>query len=427
MKTMSGKMMGGLLALGVGLAVGAPPLVGQEVAVTASPQGWLGIRYALDVPRAPNRPEAEPTMVILDVQDDSPARRAGVAPGDTVLRIDGRAVSARTLTDLRALEPGQRVRLTLRREGRTVNADIVSGRRPAALAPHVSVQMDSIRGAIVAHMDSARLNLESGRVTIVRGPEGETIVRGPEGRPVAEVRRRGGLIIPRVSDLTDPAETVPLELFLFHSQEADSLRREMTRLQRELQRVNQAEARRIRELAEEMARARREIDQNDARLREIREREARLQLEMARMRQEMERARVEARREQTERLQRLTEQSRRMAERSQRAVEEARAAFRPLSLYAAGQNMLAGARLTDLNPGLAEYFEVERGVLVTEVLEDTPAAQAPLVAGDVIVRVGEVEVADLAGLRAALTRSSGGAIVTVVRKGRRVSVELPRE
>lgn len=419
--------MGGLLALGVGLAVGASPLVGQEVAVTASPQGWLGIRYALEVPRAPNRPEAEPTMVILDVQDDSPARRAGVAPGDTVLRIDGRAVSGATLADLRALEPGQRVRLTLRREGRTVNADIVSGRRPVAVAPHVSVQIDSIRSAIVAHMDSARHSLAGGRVTIVRGPEGETIVRGPHGDRTVEVRPRGALVIPRVSDLTDPAETVPLELFLFHSQEADSLRREMTRLQRELQRVKRAEEHRIRELAEEMARARREIDQNDVRLRELREREARLQLEMAQMRQEMERARVEARRQQTERVQRLTEQSRRVAERSQRIAERARAAFRPLSLYVAGQNMLAGARLTDLNPALAEYFEVERGVLITEVLEDTPAAQAPLVAGDVIVRVGETDVADLAGLRAALTRSSGETGVTVVRKGRRVTVELPRE
>lgn len=426
--------MGGLLALGVGLAVGAPPVVGQEVAVTGSPQGWLGIRYALDVPRAPDRPQAEPTMVILDVQDDSPARRAGVAPGDTVLRIDGRAVSGEALADLRALEPGQRVRLTLRREGRTVDADIVSGRRPVAVAPHVSVQIDSIRSAIVAHMDSARHSLAGGRITIVRGPEGETIVRSPHGDRTVEVRRRGTLVVPEVSDLTDPAETVPLELFLFHSQEADSLRREMTRLQRELQRVSQAEERRIRELAEEMARARREIDQNDARLRELREREARLQLEMARMRQEMERARVEARRQQTERVQRVTEQrrrmaeqSRRMAERSQRVAERARAAFRPLSLYAAGQNMLAGARLTDLNPALAEYFEVERGVLVTEVLEDTPAAQAPLVAGDVIVRVGETDVADLAGLRAALMRSSGGTGVTVVRKGRRVTVELPRE
>lgn len=353
MKTISGKMTGGLLALGVGLALGAPPLVGQEVAVPTSPHGWLGIRYALDVPQAPDRPEAEPTMVILDVQDDSPARRAGVAPGDTVLRIDGRVVSGATLADLRSLEPGQRVRLTLRRAGRTVDADVVAGRRAVAVVPHISV--------------------------------------------------------------------------LFRSQEADSLRREMTRLQWELQRVSQAEAQRIRELAEEMARARREIDQNDARLREFREREARLQVEMARMRQEMERAQVEARRQQTERLQRLAEQSRWVAERSQEVAVEVREAFRPLSLYAAGQNMLAGARLTDLNPALAEYFEAERGVLVTEVLEDTPAAQAPLVAGDVIVRVGETGVADLAGLRAALARSSGSATLTVVRKGRRVTVELPRE
>lgn len=421
----------GLLALALCAVSGATPPAAsaqqarQGVAVTQDTRGWLGIRFGLEVRALRSGDEPELTMRINDVQEGSPAARAGVQPGDTVLRIDGRPVSTATLEAVfGGLAPGDRVRLTLRRSGRALETSVVAGSRPSTItvSPTVSVRLDSMTNAIVARMDSARINFERGGVTVVGGSGSREWVRiHPD--TLHRVFPQGRAIVSRVGGVSDPTETIPFELFLFDSQEANALRSEMARVQRELQRVAEAESRRLQELA----RARQQIDQSDARLRELRELEAELQLEMARMQEQIGRAREEARRVRVARIQEIQEQSRQVAEATRRAVAEHRADFRPLSLYAAGQDMVAGARLTELNPALAEYFEVESGVLVTEVLEDTPAADAPLVAGDVIVAVGDAPVADLSDLRAALVRGSGESSLTVVRKGRRVRVTLPRE
>lgn len=444
---MSRHATAGLLALALCAVSGAtPPAASAQqarpgVAVTQDTRGWLGIRFGLEVRSLRSGDEPELTMRINDVQEGSPAARAGIQPGDTVLRIDGRPVSTATLEAVfGGLAPGDHVRLTLRRSGRALETSVVAGSRPSTItvSPTVSVRLDSMTNAIVARMDSARISLERGGVAVVRGSGSREWVRiHPdtlhrvwtfEGRNPLHADSlhffpQGRAIVSRMGGVSDPTETIPFELFLFDSQEANALRREMARVQRELQRVGEAESRRLQELA----RARQQIDQSDARLRELRELEAELQLEMARMQEQIERARDEARRVRVARIQEIQEQSRQVAEATRRAVAEHRADFRPLSLYAAGQNMVAGARLTELNPALAEYFEVESGVLVTEVLEDTPAADAPLVAGDVIVAVGDAPVADLSDLRAALVRGSGESSLTVVRKGRRVRVTLPRE
>ncbi len=46
-----------------------------------------------------------------------------------------------------------------------------------------------------------------------------------------------------------------------------------------------------------------------------------------------------------------------------------------------------GVSLYELNPQLADYFGVEAGVLIDEVIEDSPAEAAGLKAGDVIVEI----------------------------------------
>ena len=59
-----------------------------------------------------------------------------------------------------------------------------------------------------------------------------------------------------------------------------------------------------------------------------------------------------------------------------------------------------GVRLTDLGDQLAAYFKVggDGGVLVTEVVEGSAAAKAGMLAGDVIVAVGDQSVSDAAEL-----------------------------
>ena len=76
----------------------------------------------------------------------------------------------------------------------------------------------------------------------------------------------------------------------------------------------------------------------------------------------------------------------------------------PGSMVTMGQRVVAGAELASLNPGLGSYFGVEEGVLVTEVLEHTPAYQAGLRPGDVVIRVAGEAVRSIPELRDAMDR-----------------------
>ena len=89
-----------------------------------------------------------------------------------------------------------------------------------------------------------------------------------------------------------------------------------------------------------------------------------------------------------------------------------------------------GVRVESLNRDLGSYFGVPdgKGVLIVEVMKDTPAEKAELKAGDVITRVGERAVEDPEDLVRALPEDAGKVTLTVVRKGakRTVQAELDR-
>jgi len=102
-----------------------------------------------------------------------------------------------------------------------------------------------------------------------------------------------------------------------------------------------------------------------------------------------------------------------------RSIEE----VRPLSPYLAGLTRVAGAELRTLNPGLGQYFGVGQGLLVTEVSEGTPASEAGLRGGDVIVNSGGRPVTTLLELRGSLTTKDGWEL-EVVRAGERISITL---
>jgi C-terminal processing protease CtpA/Prc len=86
-----------------------------------------------------------------------------------------------------------------------------------------------------------------------------------------------------------------------------------------------------------------------------------------------------------------------------------------------------GVYVHDLSEGLAEYFEVPdgEGVLVDDIVEDSPADAAGIKAGDVIVRIGDEDVADTEELVDAISemdRDTPTPIV-LIRKGERLTVE----
>lgn len=94
-----------------------------------------------------------------------------------------------------------------------------------------------------------------------------------------------------------------------------------------------------------------------------------------------------------------------------------------------GQDAVAGARFTPINEGLSTYFGVERGLLVVEVVEGTPAADSGLESGDVVVRVDGAEVRAVEELRRTIMEGyrSPPVQLRVVREGREIELELDRE
>ena len=84
-----------------------------------------------------------------------------------------------------------------------------------------------------------------------------------------------------------------------------------------------------------------------------------------------------------------------------------------------------GVQIQDINEDLGDALGVTggKGVLVTDVIKDTPASRAGMKAGDVITRVGDRTVEDVDGLRQALRGQEGRVSVTVLRKGARRTID----
>lgn len=87
---------------------------------------------------------------------------------------------------------------------------------------------------------------------------------------------------------------------------------------------------------------------------------------------------------------------------------------------------LAGAELTELNPGLSALAEVDRpGVFVINVAAGTPAKESGLIAGDVIVKAGPLIVEDPGDLIRAFRESNGSTLrLEIIRKKKAQTVTL---
>jgi predicted metalloprotease with PDZ domain len=87
-----------------------------------------------------------------------------------------------------------------------------------------------------------------------------------------------------------------------------------------------------------------------------------------------------------------------------------------IRIYVGGRTRL-GVKLSDLTPQLAEYFGLKdrTGVLITEVMKDTPAEKAGLKAGDVLLTVGGDKVEDPGDVRESLGDREGAVELTVMR------------
>ena len=301
------------------LLAAAGPAAAQTAAPRPAPTpaepGWIGFWYASS---------GAPWVVVERVERGSPAQRAGLAAGDTVVAVNGRTPGAEGLGAMgRGLRVGDAVRLVVRRGGLQRRFAVVAAARPESLAVSLRFVTDSVQRTIMRSVDSARL----------------AVVRGlPEPAAPAPT-----VVVAPTPPLPDPASGQPFHMFVAASSDALLAQLDLVR---------------------------------DA----------------------------------------------------QRAPPLPRAAPAPpaLSPWVLGADRVAGARLTPLNEGLATYFGTGEGLLVVEVAPGTPAGEAGLVPGDVLLEAAGRPLADLADLRAALARAAGRpAALQVLRRGKRFETRLP--
>ena len=94
--------------------------------------------------------------------------------------------------------------------------------------------------------------------------------------------------------------------------------------------------------------------------------------------------------------------------------------FRNMEL---GARAVGGAELTEMDPGLADYFGAT-GLLALKVLPETPADRAGLQPGDVIVKAKDRSVRTVAELRSVIAANPDGVKLEVRRKGAMRTLEL---
>lgn len=317
---------------------GTPP---PPPTVRVSPStGWVGINV-----RVTEKTGEAPLVVVTDVWPGSPAEKAGLRPGDRVLRVNGVQISPWQFRSLsQRLQPGDPMTLVVERDGEPVDLTVVAELRPdrVAVAPErLLTELEAVRGRmarILARDESGRADSLATRVSVeMEGSSPRIVVEMAEGD---SVRTR----VVRLDSLAATRRVVGIrgledEGFVFVAPDWSTVP--------------------AAPMAPDSAAAAPSVSRG-----------------------------------------------------------------RPLAPFMVGLNRVAGAELRVMNPGLARYFEAESGLLVTAVADGTPAAEAGLRPGDVLVEANGAPVTSVVGLRQALTARADSASLTVVRRGEQLEFRI---
>jgi len=104
----------------------------------AAPRGWIGIVVS-GAPREMHTERNELMMrflsypEIVSVDPSSPAQRAGLAPGDTLIAYDGQDVRGADISMTRLLRPNAKVTIRVRRDGRIKELPVVVAEAPSRI------------------------------------------------------------------------------------------------------------------------------------------------------------------------------------------------------------------------------------------------------------------------------------------------------
>lgn len=162
-----------LLAFGALASAALPALSGAQVtggtssALPPRPSGWLGIHYSaearIDQTGEGLRISYNSHPVIEAIEPGSPAERAGLQVGDTLIAFNGHDFVGRGVPMASLLRPGERLSIRLRRNAaRTVRVTV--GERPPAVfgyrrlapwSPGARVTVQAAPGVAIAEMERA--------------------------------------------------------------------------------------------------------------------------------------------------------------------------------------------------------------------------------------------------------------------------------
>jgi hypothetical protein len=366
-----------LVVLGA-VAMLAAQTAAAQIVRGASPQqrGWLGISYAADVSRVNGSWRA--ALVIHEVVGGSPAQRAGIQAGDTLVAINDIRATEQLMNSLGgSLVPGDEVRLKVRRDGREQELRLRAGDVPPEFAnrmrPSVGgvyrIDPDSLSGRISIYLDSARRQIDAmPRIYFdtLRGGRGffrdSMLLRTPDDS-VFFWRRPGAggftFILPDSGGRVFRADST---LFRYNP-DFGAFRFRMDSI---------------------------------------------IRFDMDSLRVTM---RALSRPDWDVRFDTL---------------------FRGPGNYGIailGSRAIAGAELIELNPDLGAYFGTSRGVLVVRVPEGTPADNAGLEAGDVILSVNGTDIGSVRDLRREISSFDAAATIRldIMRRNTRRTINLRQD
>lgn len=141
-----------------------PPARGQvyvqsvpaPMARTASPDGWLGIHYVCEIETWAKNGELfvkhSGYPLVAAVEPGSPAYRAGIEAGDTIIAYNGEDLDGRVFSLTKLLKPGSKLSVRIHRAKGSYDIPVLVGRRTryapdvGAIAPRVRVEIDSVTG-----------------------------------------------------------------------------------------------------------------------------------------------------------------------------------------------------------------------------------------------------------------------------------------
>jgi len=156
----------------------APRLGAQQGVMVFEParRAWLGFSYERTETRRPG--ETTLTLNVVAVTEESPAAKAGLKQGDTILRINNLGASQELLASLgSSLTPGDTVIFRVRRDGREQDLHLIAAKPPAGWGNTMTVRVrpDSVRRLVEIFTDSMRMNMDS---TVFRYLKADSTFRG---------------------------------------------------------------------------------------------------------------------------------------------------------------------------------------------------------------------------------------------------------